>query len=70
VQKGVIRRLAKYRDFGFIKVNGFEDLFFHRNEVQDIAFDSLREGQSVEFNVSVGPKGLRATSVKVIESDE
>jgi len=66
MQKGAIRRLAKYRGFGFIKVNGFQDVFFHRSDVQDAAFDLLREGQSVEFEVSLGPKGLRATGVKVI----
>jgi len=66
MQKGAIRRLAKYRGFGFIKVNGFQNVFFHRSDVQDAAFDLLREGQSVEFEVSLGPKGLRATGVKVI----
>jgi len=66
MQKGVIRRLAKYRGFGFIRVNGVQDVSFHQSEVQDAAFDLLREGQSVEFKVSIGPKGLRATGVKVI----
>jgi len=50
-KKGIIRQLAKYRGFGFIKVNGFQDLFFHRDDAQDAAFDLLGEGQSVEFDV-------------------
>jgi CspA family cold shock protein len=70
VQKGVIRRLAKHRGFGFIEVNGDQDLFFHRDDVEGVTFDLLREGQSVEFKVSMGPKGLRATEVKVIEQAE
>ena len=70
MQKGVIRRLAKHRGFGFIEVNGDQDLFFHRDEVQGVAFDLLREGQNVEFEVGLGPKGLRATKVKVVEPDE
>jgi CspA family cold shock protein len=69
MQKGVIGRLAKYRGFGFIKVNGVQNLFFHRGDVRDAAFDLLREGQSVEFEVSIGPRGLRATGVKVIRRD-
>ena len=69
MQKGVIRRLAKYRGFGFIEVNREQDLFFHRDDVEGVTFDLLREGQSVEFKVSMGSKGLRATKVKVIEPD-
>lgn len=66
MQRGVIKRLVKYRGFGFIRVNGVQDVSFHRSEVRDAAFDLLREGQSVEFKVSLGPKGLRATGVKLI----
>ena len=66
VQKGVIKRLAKPRGFGFIRVNGVQDVFFHRTEVQDVAFDLLRESQNVEFEVGLGSKGFRATKVKVI----
>ena len=69
MQKGVIRRLAKFRGFGFIEVNREQDLFFHRDDVEGVTFDLLREGQSVEFEVGLGPKGLRATKVKVVEPD-
>ncbi|HEY78711.1 MAG TPA: cold shock domain-containing protein, partial [Dehalococcoidia bacterium] len=46
--KGTIRRLMD-RGFGFIKGEGEEDLFFHRNDLQGVEFGSLREGQEVEF---------------------
>ena len=52
--KGTIRRLIKDRGFGFIKVEQGEDLFFHRSELQGVDFDSLREGQEVEFEVGRG----------------
>jgi CspA family cold shock protein len=70
MQKGVIRRLTKGRGFGFIEVNKEQNLFFHRDDVEGVPFDLLREGQSVGFEVGLGPKGLRATKVKVIEPDE
>ncbi len=47
--KGIIRRLM-YRGYGFIKGEGEEeDLLFHRNDLQGVEFNTLREGQKVEF---------------------
>ena len=62
--KGTIKRLIRDRGFGFIKAEDGREIFFHRSEVQDVDFDSLEEGNAVEFNVEKGPKGRRATSVK------
>ena len=62
--KGTIKRLMD-RGFGFIKIEGQEeDLFFHRNELQDVQFADLREGQEVEFEVSRGSDG-RQQAAKV-----
>jgi len=49
--KGTIKRLIKDRGFGFIKIEQGEDLFFHRSELQGVDYDSLGEGQEVEFEV-------------------
>ena len=49
--KGTIKRLITDRRFGFIKRAEGEDLFFHRSELHGVDFDSLREGQEVEFEV-------------------
>jgi cold shock CspA family protein len=49
---GTIKRLIKdHSFFGFITTEQGEDLFFHRNELQGVAFDSLKEGLQVEFEV-------------------
>ena len=61
--KGTIRRLMD-RGYGFIKTEQEEDLFFHRNELQDAQFADLREGQDVEFEVAKGRDG-RQQAVKV-----
>ena len=55
--KGAIRRLIADRGFGFIKTERGEDLFFHRSELQGMNYDSLREGQEVEFEVGRGRNG-------------
>jgi CspA family cold shock protein len=62
--KGTIKRLMD-RGFGFIQVDEQEgDLFFHRNELQDVQFSDLREGQEVEFEIAKGRDG-RQQAVKV-----
>ena len=55
--KGTIRRLMADRGFGFIKTEQGEDLFFHRSELRGVNYDSLREGQEVEFEVGRGRNG-------------
>ncbi len=62
--KGTIRRLITDRGFGFIKTEEETDLFFHRNELQEVDYDSLAEGQQVEFEIGQGRDG-RPTAVKV-----
>lgn len=63
MQEGVIARLTD-KGFGFIKREGQEkDLFFHSNELVDVKFDELREGDKVTFEVAEGPKGLNAVKV-------
>ena len=63
MQKGTIARLTD-RGFGFIARDGEEkDLFFHSNDLQDVQFNDLREGDAVSFEVVEGQKGLNATSV-------
>lgn len=62
---GTVRRLVRERDFGFVQGwDGFE-LFFHRSAVQGGGFDTLAEGQAVEFDVELGDKGPRAVNMRV-----
>ncbi|GAH96712.1 unnamed protein product [marine sediment metagenome] len=61
--KGTIRRLMD-RGFGFIKTEQEEDLFFHRNDIEGVEFNSLNEGQEVEFERGQGRDG-RPAAVKV-----
>ena len=64
MQNGTIARLISDKGFGFIKVDGQEkDLFFHSNELVNVKFDELREGDTVSFEVGQSPKGPNATKV-------
>lgn len=64
MQKGVIKTLTD-RGFGFITREGeSKDLFFHSEDLVDVDFNSLREGEAVEFEVEQGDKGPRAVNVR------
>ena len=64
MQTGTIARLVTDRGFGFISREGEDkDLFFHAKEVVDEAYDSLKEGDTVTFEVVDGPKGPNAIKV-------
>jgi len=63
MQKGTITRLTD-KGFGFISIEGQEkQLFFHANELVDVDYNDLNEGDVVSFEITEGPKGLNATKV-------
>ncbi len=66
MNQGTIKRLTD-RGFGFISQEGSDkDLFFHSKELQGVAFEDLKEGDKVQFEVSESPKGPNATNVSKI----
>jgi CspA family cold shock protein len=62
--QGTIKKLVADRGFGFIQGER-DELFFHHSAVVGSSFDSLHEGQSVDYKVDPGKggKGPRATDV-------
>ena len=64
---GTIRKIVRDKGFGFIQSDdGGEDVFFHRTRMAPkVVFEDLREGDSVEFQVTRGEKGLQAGHVKL-----
>jgi CspA family cold shock protein len=65
MQTGTIARLNN--GYGFISREGGEsDLFFHVNELHGVAFDDLKEGDKVQFEVGSGPKGPNAVNVSLV----
>jgi CspA family cold shock protein len=63
---GKIKKLVWDRGFGFISDTDGREIFFHKSRVLDVQFDSLKEGQDVEFEVEKSPKGPRAINVRVV----
>jgi len=52
------------RGFGFIVCEGqAKDLFFHSKDLNGVAFDDLKEGDTVSFEIQQGDKGPSAVNV-------
>ena len=51
------------KGFGFIEVEGGNDVFVHFSAIQGEGFKTLDEGQKVEFEVEEGNRGPQATNV-------
>jgi CspA family cold shock protein len=62
--QGTIKRVIRDRGFGFIRAADGQEVFFHRSSLQQLNFDGLKEGETVEFEMERGEKGPRATSVR------
>ncbi len=62
--QGTIKRVIRDRGFGFIRSAEGREIFFHRSSLQGLSFETIKEGDNVEFEVENGPKGPRATSVR------
>jgi len=65
--QGTVKRVIRDRGFGFIRSTEGKEIFFHRSSLQGLNFDTLKEGQNVEFEVENGPKGPRAVMVRTGE---
>ena len=69
--KGAIKKLIRDRGFGFIRAEDGREIFFHRTAVDGSNFESLAEGQPVEFDIEKNrggsrDKGPRAINVRLI----
>lgn len=62
--QGTIKRVIRDRGFGFIRTTEGQEVFFHRSGLQQLNFESLREGEAVEFDLEQGEKGPRAKAVR------
>jgi cold shock protein len=60
---GTVKWFNASKGYGFIEQENGEDVFVHFSQIQEEGFKTLNEGQSVEFEVAAGEKGLQARNV-------
>ena len=62
---GKIKKLIPERNFGFIRAESGQEVFFHASAVAQNQFNSLAVGQEVTFDLERGEKGPKAANVRV-----
>ena len=60
---GVIKWFNLTKGYGFIGMEGGDDVFMHISSFQGNEVRTLEKGQKVEFSVEESPKGLQASKV-------
>ncbi|KZZ82548.1 MULTISPECIES: cold-shock protein CspD [Bacillaceae] len=63
MQNGKVKWFNNEKGFGFIEVEGGEDVFVHFTAIQGDGFKSLEEGQEVSFEIVEGNRGPQASNV-------
>ena len=60
---GSVKWFNADKGFGFIEVEGGDDVFVHFSAIQGEGFKTLEEGQQVSFDIEEGDRGPQATNV-------
>ena len=64
--QGTVKWFNSEKGYGFIAVDGGNDLFVHYTAIEMDGYRSLEDGQRVEFEVGEGPKGPQAEQVRIV----
>ncbi|ATD31238.1 cold-shock protein CspD [Macrococcoides bohemicum] len=61
--QGTVKWFNAEKGFGFIEVEGGDDVFAHFSAIEGDGYKSLEEGQAVEFNIEEGQRGPQAANI-------
>lgn len=64
--QGTVKWFNAEKGFGFIAIDGGQDVFVHHSAIVMDGYRALDEGQRVEFEVTQSDKGPQADQVRVV----
>ena len=68
--KGVVKWFNDAKGFGFIEHSSGRDVFVHYSVITADGFKTLKDGETVEYELKEGPKGLQAAKVTRTKKDD
>jgi CspA family cold shock protein len=67
--QGKVKWFSDQKGYGFISRDNSADVFVHHTAIQMSGFRTLKEGDSVSYDLLESPKGLQAVNVTRAESE-
>ncbi len=61
--EGTVKWFSDKKGYGFIMREGEDDVFVHYSSIEGEGFRTLREGETVQFDIIEGERGPKATNV-------
>lgn len=66
---GTVKWFSNQKGYGFIEYDEEEEVFVHFTGIEMEGYKTLKEGQTVEFDIAEGARGPQATNVSVLDSE-
>ncbi|HBE8488805.1 TPA: cold-shock protein, partial [Clostridioides difficile] len=60
MKNGIVKWFNNEKGFGFISVEGEDDVFVHFSAIQNDGYKTLEEGEKVSFDITQGNRGPQA----------
>ena len=64
---GKVKWFNNSKGYGFITTEDGKDAFVHYTDIDGDGFKVLDEGDDVQFEIAVGPKGAKASKVVKVQ---
>ena len=66
MNNGIVKWFNNEKGFGFISVEGGDDVFVHFSAINVDGFKTLEEGQKVSFDIVEGARGPQAANITIL----
>ena len=66
MNNGIVKWFNNEKGFGFISVEGGDDVFAHFSAINVDGFKTLEEGQKVSFDIVEGDRGPQADNITIL----